>query len=350
MPAGRFQVRWTFRSNDITSLMIDRPENPDPPPWLIVMGASAGGGRALEAAVAGFPPDLRACVLIVRHLSAETSAGIFARSLQNHCKLPCREARDGGLLEESQVILAAADRHLLVDGTRMWTTRGARENRWRPAIDPLFRSAAVSFRNRVIGVILSGSLDDGTSGLSAIKRCGGISIVQDPTDAMYPDMPNHAIGNVAIDHCVPASVMGGLIAGLVTEADGTPPPVPKDIEAEARIALSALSDPTAVAAIGTHIALTCPDCGGTLWQLDQDAFPRFRCHTGHAFSAKELIVAMDRKAEEVLWRALRMFEERRHLLKKVADAGTGHEAVSTDERLRLLEDDIARLRSLLARD
>jgi two-component system chemotaxis response regulator CheB len=250
------------------------------------------------------------------------------------------------VLQPGHICVAPTDRHLLIDESKVWVVRGPRENRWRPAIDTLFRSAAVSHRSRVIGVILTGFLDDGTAGLSAIKRCGGICIVQDPDDAAFPDMPRTALANVAVDYCVPLAEIGGLITRLVAKQSVAAPAIPRDLLTEARIARSALSQIATVDSIGEKTPLTCPDCGGVLWELNGDGIPRFRCHTGHAYTSDQLLQAQSSRIEETLWRALRMFEERKNLLKTMS-AGGKVDSTSAEERILQAEEDIRRLRGIL---
>ncbi len=319
---------------------------PVPELRIVVVGTSSGGSEALAKLAEALPESLDACVFIVRHLSPESSASYIVSQLRKHTKLPCHEARDGALLQPGHICVAPADNHLLIDDSKVWVVHGPRENRWRPSIDALFRSAAVAHRNRVIGVVLSGSLDDGTAGLLAIKRCGGICIVQDPDDAAFPDMPRNALSNVAVDHCVPLAHIGGLIGKMVGKQSASAPAVPTDLLVEARIALSALSEMGTVETIGERTALTCPDCGGVLWEVNGGGFSRFRCHTGHAYSPDQLLCAQSVRIEETLWRALRMFEERKNLLKTMISGGRFITA-STSEQLSQAEEDIRRLRTML---
>ena len=232
---------------------------PDGAPPLVVVGTSAGGNETLGTLLDGLPGELAACILIVRHLPPEGSIGYLIKQLESRTRLACREGKDGDPLVPGTVYFAPPDHHLLVDESKVWVVRGARENRWRPAIDPLFRSAAVSHRERVAGVVLTGHLDDGAAGLSAIKRCGGVCIVQDPDDASFPDMPRNALQRVEVDHCVPAGSIGGVIGGWLENGFGkSAGAVPEDLETEARIARGALAEVACVEKTGTSTALTCP--------------------------------------------------------------------------------------------
>ena len=183
---------------------------------LVVIGASAGGMEALKKLVAQFPKDFPAPVFIVNHMSADTTGEALVKVLNASGSLNCVHAHDEQAFESGNIYLAPSDQHMLVEKGKILITKGARENRSRPAIDPLFRSAAVAYGNRVIGLILTGYLDDGTSGMMAIKRCGGVCIAQDPEDASYPDMPQSVIKNVGADYCLPIAGMGALLSELLT--------------------------------------------------------------------------------------------------------------------------------------
>src|SRR5262245_22259453 len=204
---------------------------------IIVVGASAGGAKALIELLGQLRHDLPAAVLITCHL-APSSRGLLPL-LHKAGPLETRSAENGEPIRQGVIYLAPPDRHPMVSDGRdghIRVTRGPRENRWRPAIDPLFRSAAVSFGPRVIGVVLTGMLDDGTAGLAAIKRCGGIAVVQDPLDAAYPEMPQSALDHVDVDHQVPLEQLGKLIERLARAVPGPTPAVPRELEREAQVA------------------------------------------------------------------------------------------------------------------
>ena len=230
----------------------------------------------------------------------------------------------------------------------MRVTKGARENRSRPGIDPLFRSAAVAYRSKVVGVVLTGYLDDGTAGLEAIKRCGGVCVVQDPDDAAYPDMPQNALNRVQIDYTIPLEQMGGLFAKLVLRRPGKDKPVPKDIAIEAKIAERVLSDLQAVDAVGDQVPFNCPDCGGPLWEVAKGNIQRYRRHTGHAFTSNVLEAEQAAKIEETLWTALRMFEGRRNLLMTMSGRQSRGYSKCASDRAKESEVHIERIRAMLA--
>ncbi|HUR63881.1 MAG TPA: chemotaxis protein CheB [Candidatus Thermoplasmatota archaeon] len=317
-------------------------------PRIVVVGASAGGMDALTRLVAQLPADFPAAVFIVQHMSADTSGEPLLRALSRAGKLPCTRAKNLGRFKAGHIYIATPDHHLLVGKQEtLMVTKGARENRSRPGIDPLFRSAAVAYGKAVVGVLLTGYLDDGTSGLVAIKRCGGTSVVQDPEDAAYPDMPSNAIENADVDHVVPVAEMGALLVQLVARPLGKRVAPPPDIVTEARIAERVLSDLQAVEALGTQVPFNCPGCGGVLWQMAKGD-TRYRCHTGHSFTAPVLLAEQTAKIEETLWVSLRMLEERRNLLMTMARSksrvGTGSSAL---ERAQESMVHIKRIRAML---
>jgi two-component system, chemotaxis family, protein-glutamate methylesterase/glutaminase len=207
----------------------------------------------------------------------------------------------------------------LIKKGKMLVTKGAAENRYRPGIDPLFRSAAVSHGSRVIGVVLTGMLDDGTAGLIAIKRCGGVTVVQDPRDAAYSGMPLSALDNANVDYCVSIAEMGPLLTTLVSNPHGKSKAVPDDVRTEAAIAERVLSDISQVNGLGEQVPYNCPGCGGVLWKIDGAGEKRYRCHTGHSYSGLSLLASQSEKIEEMLWISLRMFEERKNLLTSMVD-------------------------------
>ncbi len=313
---------------------------------VVVVGASAGGMEALTGLVAQLPADFPAPVLIVNHMGAETTGDPLVRALNEAGSMPCGHARDEEPFERGHVYLAPSDQHLLVVRGKMLVTKGARENRYRPAIDPLFRSAAVAYGKGVIGVILTGYLDDGTSGMMAVKRCGGISVVQDPADAAHPDMPQSVITHVGADYCVPLARMGSLLEKLVARVEGVSDEPPEDLVIEAEIAQRVVSDLKSVDRLGHQVPFNCPDCGGVLWQMKHGNVPRFRCHTGHAFSSAALLAEQSEKVEETLWVALRMFEERQNLISTMGSSQKDLPS-SVVERVKDSQVHIDRIRAML---
>ncbi|RAU19437.1 chemotaxis protein CheB [Nitrincola tibetensis] len=314
---------------------------------LIVIGASAGGMAALKKLVAQLPKDFSAPVFIVTHMSADVTGDVLVKVLNESSHLPCVHAHNKQTFKVGTMYLAPSDQHMLIAKGEILITKGARENRSRPAIDPLFRSAAVTYGNRVIGIILTGYLDDGTSGMMAIKRCGGVCIAQDPEDASYPDMPQSVIANVGADYCLPIAEMGALLTDLLRRELPESKPVPEDIMIEAKIAQRVLSDLPSVETLGDQVPYNCPDCGGVLWQMKEGELLRYRCHTGHAFTASVLLAQQTVKIEETLWVALRMFEERQNLLVTMSKNESKHAPSSVTQRAKDSQIHIDRIRAML---
>jgi two-component system chemotaxis response regulator CheB len=313
---------------------------------IIVIGTSAGGLDALDHLVGQLPTDIPASIFIVQHLAPEGSGDALLYRLGRYKAFRCKLATDGERFRPGRIYVAPPDNHLLVKEEQLLVTKGARENRSRPGIDPLFRSAAVAHGPHVIGVVLTGMLDDGTAGLIAIQKCGGVTVVQDPGEATYPAMPQSAISNLRVDYCVRLAAMGPLLDELSRAPAPEPKPIPKDVKTEAVIAERVLSDVSAVNGLGALVPYNCPNCGGTLWQMNHPDVTRFRCHTGHSFTAASLLVSQTEKIEETLWTSLRMFEERKNLLKRMAGhAGAGETA--TAQRVREAEVHIERIRAIL---
>ena len=314
---------------------------------IVVIGTSAGGLEALTAVVNPLPFDLPAAIFVVQHMAPYGDAEALLRSLRKKTALTCKLAEDGERFRHGRLYLAPPDCHLLVKERRLLVTKGARENRYRPAVDTLFRSAAVAYGPRVIGVILTGLLDDGTVGLQAIKKCGGLAVVQNPKDAAYPEMPQNALDMVAVDHCVPLADMAHLVETLVQAPPGNRATVPKDIQAEAVIAERVVSDVGKVDGLGKQVPYNCPNCGGGLWKMDHPNVQRYRCHTGHSFTASSLLASQSEKIEETLWTSLRMFEERKNLLHSMGRKEAGLGRRSFIERAEETDVHIQRIRAML---
>lgn len=332
---------------------MDKKEKPFAPAKdkIVVIGTSAGGMSASIELLQQLPVGFAAPVLLVQHISGDALGGGLLSTLNNNTQLTCIHAVHGEPVKKGCVYLAPPDHHLMVTKSgHLQVTKGARENRSRPAIDPLFRSAAVAFGNRAIGIILSGYLDDGTAGVIAIHRCGGTCIIQDPDDAEYPDMPKNALNQVKPDFCLPVKEMGNVLTSILSRPFKKQVKIPKDIEREAEIAGRIVGDIAAVNALGEQVPLNCPGCGGMLWKIEEGPFLRFRCFTGHAYTAAALLAEQNNKIEETMWTALRMFEERRNLLTTLAKDQSGAAARSSIERAELSQVHIDRIRSVLLAD
>ena len=314
---------------------------------VVVVGASAGGVEALIRLFKGMPSDFPAAMFVVVHLSAQAPSAL-PNILDRAGPLPVESAWDKAPIRHGHVYVAPPDLHLLVRRGHVELGRGARENRHRPAVDPLFRSAALAYGPRVVGVVLSGTLDDGTAGLAAIKGRGGLAVVQEPEDALFPGMPLSALAHVAVDHRVPIDEMPSLLAELVAaKVADIPVSEPATLAQEVEIA-----DLNEQAVSGEHpgapATLACPDCGGTLWELQEGDLLRFRCRVGHAFSPETLLAAEQEQLEGALWAALRTLRETIELSRRMARrAANGHQhalaarfeerAVEAEERARTIQ-------------
>lgn len=315
---------------------------------IVVIGTSAGGLEALDQLIGQLPTDLPAAIFIVQHMAPENSGVALLHTLGKHKAFDCKLASDGEAFEKGRIYIAPPDFHLLVKHRTLLVTKGARENRYRPAIDPLFRSAAVTHGPTVIGMVLTGMLDDGTAGLIAIQKCGGITVVQDPKDAAYPQMPQSGLNNAKVDHCVPVAEMGRLLEKLTHEPPGKGKAIPKDIRTEALIAERVLSDVAQTNSLGSLVPYNCPNCGGVLWEMDNPDIKRYRCHTGHSFTAAALLTSQSEKIEETLWTSLRMFEERKNLLNNMAQTQIRQKGKdSYAQRAKETEVHIERIREML---
>ena len=253
--------------------------------------------------VKGLPADLDAAICIVLHV-APGSPSMLAHILGRAGPLPCRSAEDGERLRQGVILVAPPDHHLVVEDRHVRLTVGPRENGHRPAIDALFRSAAAALDSRVVGVVLSGTRDDGSAGLAVIKASGGAAIVQDPKEAMYAGMPASAIANVAVDAIVPSEMIASTIAAMVKGED--PPPGP------------ASDDPQPHPPRGEEVNAVCPECGGVLTERPEAGVLQWECHVGHRYSPDTLIDAQADSAEAALWAALRALADRGVLLGRMA--------------------------------
>jgi len=281
---------------------------------VIVIGASAGGLQALRELLRTLPNDLPATIFIVHHIGSAVESTL-PQLLQSACQLEVSYPMNGEQFKHSHVYVAPRDRHMLLQDGRIILSDGPKENRSRPAIDPLFRSAAMAFRSRVVGVVLTGELDDGTAGLWSVKYRGGITVVQDPTEASSASMPRSALKHVHIDHRLPIAEIGLLVTQLIKEpvGDNKDTGLAQDLEIENRIAMNDHEAIRNIDNLGKLTHFTCPECHGLLRELRNGTFIRFRCRSGHANSAENLIAEQAQITENFLRAALRETEENPHL-------------------------------------
>lgn len=301
---------------------------------IVVIGASAGGIETLRTLLHELPATFPLPICIVVH-SAPQAPGLLAEILDRIGTLRVTNARNRERLVAGHVYVAPPDCHLLVEPGLLRVTKGPRENRFRPAIDPLFRSAAQVYGPGTVGVVLSGSLDDGTAGLWAIKQLGGVAIVQDPADALFPDMPENALRHVNVDHIVPLADLAPLLVSLASQPveAHAPAHVPDQLRAEVKIAMEHNPIDAGLEQLGEPSSFACPECHGVLLQLKEGARTRFRCHTGHAYSIASLLAAINEGIEDSLWTAIRSLEEGQLLMYRMAEHVRSHHDPAEAKRL-----------------
>lgn len=288
---------------------------------IVVIGASAGGVEAVAALAGALPRDLAAAVFVVVHFPAHATS-VLPRIISRRGGLRAEHAVDGAPIVPGCVYVAPPDRHLLVERGHMRLVRGPRENNARPAVDPLFRSAARAYGARVVGVVLTGNLDDGTAGLMAIRSAGGLTVVQSPEDALYPGMPTSAIANVDVQHVLPLPEIAALLAARVGETV-------QDQEEEEGAVARKQGDEVGISEMrresieaereGVPSGFACPECSGVLWESADEGLPRFRCRVGHAYSIESLLAGQGSALDAALWAAYRALEERAALTERMAE-------------------------------
>lgn len=317
---------------------------------IVVIGTSAGGVQALQRLLGALPADLPAAVLIVQHLWP-TGESLLVKILERTSRLDVTEAADQMPIVRGRVHVAPPDFHLMVEEGRLAVVRGPRENRTRPSINPLFRSAASVYRHRVVGVILTGTLDDGAAGLWAVKQCGGVAVVQ--SDAAFDDMPRSAVESVAVDHHVPLDEIAPLLDRLTREDLGKPSPVTVPRVVRMNDDASKLkSTEIDLDGVGRRSLFSCPECNGALWELDEGVL-QFRCHVGHAFSPESLRQAQSGTVEQSLWSALRALKESAamdaRLAERAGEQGLDHAAARYRVSASVKLEQVAHLQALVAR-
>jgi two-component system chemotaxis response regulator CheB len=286
---------------------------------IVTIGVSADGLDALKTIVGNLPADFPAAVFIVRHIDAGGRillADILSRSGPLRAIYP--EDRDP--IQPGRIYVAPPDHHLSIEDGCVRVTHGPKENRRRPSVDVLFRSAALAYGAKVVGVVLTGDLNDGTAGLLAIKKCGGVAVVQDSAEATYPAMPKSAMEHVRVDYCLPLSGIAPLLLNLASDAANEDRPAPSDMEMEVKIATGEANAPGAIEQLGKPSEFTCPECKGVLWELNDKDLLRFRCRSGHAYLAESLHEEQSETEEDMLWEAFRALEEGAALARRIAES------------------------------
>jgi two-component system chemotaxis response regulator CheB len=310
---------------------------------VIVVGTSAGGVDALAQLARGLPPGFPASVFVVCHFPAG-GRSVLPEILSRAGPLLADHARDGEPFHPGHIYVAPPDRHLvLAPGNRMRLTREARENHHRPAVDPLFRSAARHYGPRTVGVILTGALYDGVAGLMAIRAAGGLAVAQDPDDALVAAMPQNATELAGVDHVVPAAGLAALLVNVVRDSGsgGRGAPTMDPIDKMPAVVEQTMDRQVRNERRGEVSMFSCPECGGALWQVDEPKIVRFRCHVGHAYNGETLLAEQTECLEAALWTAVRTFREKAVLSRQLAnrdrEVGDVNAAARFDESAELAE-------------
>jgi len=326
---------------------------------ILAIGTSAGGVDALRFLVSEFPKELPASVLVVIHLSPQFQSSLDA-ILTQAGPLPARFAEDGMKLERGQIYIGPPNSHMLAEGSQLRLGHGPRENNTRPAIDPLFRSVALCCGNRAVGAVLTGSLGDGASGLHTLHECGGLTVVQDPSDAAHSGMPEAALTKFRPDHVTSLADMPSLFKRLVSEPAGLRVEPRRELAYEVEVARGGAANMSDMDRIGSRSLLACPDCHGVMWEIQEGSLLRYRCHVGHAYTAELMSLALDENLYRALGSGLRALDERVALADKLyrqaEAAGRTHLAESWREKRaeyeresKILRDSIRRFDQVAAR-
>jgi two-component system, chemotaxis family, protein-glutamate methylesterase/glutaminase len=319
-------------------------------PDIFVIGASAGGVEALEQLVEQFPSDFSGSLFIVLHMANGES--VLPEILAKRARLPVIAPCQRTPIARGMIYVSVPDHHLVLETGAVLAVKGPTQHRHRPAVDVLFRTAAAEYGRRVVGVVLTGMLDDGTAGLLAIKRNQGITVVQDPDDARFPDMPRSALRNVPIDHCLPLVRIPRLLVQLSRGGNSAQPAPTADLR---QVKTSHdLQKSETMPTDAKPSAYSCPECHGVLWEVADPDLVRFRCRVGHGYSTESLGLEQDRAVEEALWAAVRSLEEQASLSRRLAEQWRVRDSVSLarqlDQKAERSEAHALRLRELLMSD
>lgn len=315
---------------------------------IVVIGASAGGVEALSLLARDLPVDLPAAIFVSLHIPAHCPS-LLPHILNRHGRLPAIHPADGEAIQTGRIFIAPPDHHLLLERGRIRLMRGPREDGHRPAVDPMFRSAALAYGPRVVGVVLTGTMDDGTAGLAAIQQRGGLTVVQDPNEALHSGMPRSALASLAIDYTLPLAGIADLLGRLANESVAEPEgaPMPDGMGSDSRMSVFDLKATEDDDRPGQPSGFACPDCGGTLWELQDGELVRFRCRIGHAWSANGLVAKQSEGIETALWTAVRALEERAALCGRVADRMSARDHTDSAAPFQKLAGDSRRRAALL---
>lgn len=318
--------------------------------FVIVIGTSAGGLGALKKLLGQLDTDIPAAILVVLHVSPDINENFVPDVLKDVTSLKVMPAADYESLKAGHVYIASPGTHLFIKPGQMLLRPGPEINRWKPSIDVLFLSAAIAYDGHCIGIILTGMLNDGTAGMQFIKRCGGTAIIQDPKEAEFPDMPLNVLDTTDVDYCLQLEEMMPAIRKIIKQ-EIKPNVIPEDILTEARIIEKMITGSTSSSSLGTPSIFACPDCGGNLTEIRNGELNRYRCHIGHSYTEYDLMIKQASKAQATLWIALRIMEERKSLLTRMArqNKQKGYQRTAGDLELKAkqLEEHLSRLKEIL---
>jgi two-component system chemotaxis response regulator CheB len=298
---------------------------------IVAIGASAGGVQALQGLISQLPGDLPAALLIVLHISPDAPS-ILPNLLNRQGRLLALHATDGAPIRPGCIYIAPPDMHLMTQENHVRVVRGPKENRHRPAIDVLFRSVALSYGPRAVGVVLSGSLDDGTAGLLAIKRRGGVTVVQTPAEAAYSGMPESALAGAPVDYCLPLEGIAQLIRQLAASPAAAAPEAPAEMAKELATMAVDVHRMENDEHPGRPSVYSCPECGGVLWEIEDQQITRYRCRVGHAFSLDSILEEQSESVERALWMVLKTLEERASMLRRMMERASQRAHMATLNR------------------
>jgi len=318
---------------------------------IVVMGASYGGLAAYTRILSRLQKDFPASIFLVLHISPRHPS-YLEQILSGRVRLRVIQPKGGEKPEKGTLYVAPPNRHLILKEDHIAVVKGPRENLARPSIDVLFRSAAVAYKTSVIAVLLTGLLDDGVSGLSAVKRCGGITIVQDPAEAEAPDMPNAAISHAPVDHILTLEEIAARLQEIVDSPAEKPSRIPEELMDEVKISEHESMDLADMEKIGDLTPFTCPECGGVMWSVKNEPLSRFICHTGHSFTTEAYISEQAKLIENSLWSAVRFMQERVKVLEKMVatdkENGRSRSAVEYEKKIQELKHHAHVIRRLIA--
>ena len=321
------------------------------PKFIIAIGTSAGGFFALADLISQLNDDMDAAFFVVMNLSNQGIGDYLVNQMQKYTSLFCVEVDEPITIMRGTIYFAQPNKHLIIKNNKVKLGCGPQENCWRPSIDVLFRSGAVSFDGHTIGIILTGLPDDGASGMEAIKICGGTCIVQDPNEAEYPDMPLSVLKEMEVDYCVPLAEMGAVISDVIDNKKVIKTIIPEYLVQEVKISEEGVGSIKEMAELGKSSTLSCPDCGGVLFELNNGSITRYKCHTGHSYSINDLLEKQNQSLESTLWIAMRTIEEKKKLLSQLSEKdvsrGYSRTASNYSEKINELDKHIDNLKTVL---